>query len=135
MNKMSKEQYKQEHFPVVEPGAKPCGNQILVQLRTVKTTSAGGILLAPETKEFNDGNTQIGMLVKQGSIAFKDRASGQPWTEGAWAQLGDIVIVPKWGGFRFEIPVGDSRAIFAIFEDFNVKMVVEDNFEAFDRLL
>jgi len=30
---------------------------------------------------------------------------------------------------------GKEKAIFATFEDFNVKLVVESNFEAFDRLL
>jgi len=134
---LNKEDYVKQHFPEVEPGAKPCGNQILVQLRTMKAKTSGGIVLIEDTKEFNNGNTQLARVVKVGQIAFKDRSSGETWKEGAWAEVGDVVITPRWGGFRFEIPIPNSedKAIFAIFEDFNVKMVVEDNFEAFDQLL
>lgn len=134
---MSKDDYVAQHFPTVNPSARPTGNQILVQLRAVKEKTAGGIVLVEDTKEYNNGNTQVGMLVKVGQIAFKDRSSGETWKEGAWAEVGDICIFPRWGGFRYEIevPGSSTKAIFAIFEDFNVKMVVDSNFEAFDKLL
>jgi len=134
---VNKTDYVAKHFPDVEPGAKPCGNQILVQLRTVQSKTSGGIVLVEETKDFNNGNTQLARIVKVGQIAFKDRNSGETWKEGAWASVGDIVIIPRWGGFRFEIPIDgtDEKAIFAVFEDFNVKMVIEDNFDKFDTLL
>ena len=72
-----------------------------------------------------------------GGIAFRDRSSGDEWKEGAWAKVGDLVILPRWGGFRFEVPIDGTqdKAIFAIFDDTNVQMVVENNFEAFDKLL
>lgn len=134
---MTKDEYIKSHFPKVEPGAKPCGPKILVQLRTVKEKTSGGIVLVEETKEFNNGNTQIGCIVAVGGIAFRDRSSGDEWKEGAWAKVGDLVILPRWGGFRFEVPIDGTqdKAIFAIFDDTNVQMVVEDNFEAFDKLL
>lgn len=134
---MTKDEYIKQHFPKVEPGAKPAGAKILIQLRTVKEKTSGGIVLVEETKEFNQGNTQIGMVVAVGGIAFKDRSSGEEWKEGAWAKVGDLVILPRWGGFRFEVPIPNSgeKAIFAVFDDTNVQMVVESNFEAFDQLL
>lgn len=134
---MTKDEYIKQHFPKVEPGAKPAGAKILIQLRTVKEKTSGGIVLVEETKEFNQGNTQIGMVVAVGGIAFKDRSSGEEWKEGAWAKVGDLVILPRWGGFRFEVPIekGGEKAIFAVFDDTNVQMVVESNFEAFDQLL
>lgn len=134
---MKKEEYVAKHFPTVAPGVRPCGNKILVQLRTVPSATSSGIVLVQETKEFNNGNTQLARLVSKGAIAFKDRSSGETWKEGAWAEIGDIVIIPRWGGFRFEVPISgtDDVAIFAIFDDFNVSMVVEDNFEQLDKLL
>ncbi len=134
---MNKNEYVEQHFPQVESGAKPVGNQILVQLRTVRKKSSGGILLAEETKEYNQGNTQVARLVKLGQIAFKNRDSGDTWKEGAWAEVNDVVIMPKYGGFRFEIPIPgkDEKAIFALFNDYDVKLVVEGNFEAFDQIL
>lgn len=134
---MTKDEYISEHFPAVECGAKPTGNQILVQLRTMKKKSTGGIVLVEETREFNNGNTQLARLIKVGQIAYRNRESGEEWKEGAWAKVGDVIIVPKHGGFRFETPVPDSedKATFAIFNDYEVKMVVEDNFESFDQIL
>jgi co-chaperonin GroES (HSP10) len=134
---MNKNEYIVAHFPEVAPGARPCGNQVLVQFRTLKSTSKGGIVMVNDTKDFNNGNTQIARVVGLGHIAYKDRNTGEDWKEGAWAAIGDIVIVPRWGGFRFEVPIPgtEDKAIFAIFEDFNLKIVVESNFEAFDTLL
>ena len=90
-----------------------------------------------ETKQFNNGNTQIGRIVSVGGIAFCDRSSGEEWKEGALARVGDLVIVPRWGGFRVEVPVPDSdeKAIFCVFDDTNVQLGVEKNFEALDQLL
>lgn len=134
---ITKDDYVKEHFPNVETGVKPCGAKILVQLRTVKEKTVGGIVLANETKEFNQGNTMIGRIVAIGGIAFRDRSSGEEWKEGKWADVGDLVIIPRWSGFRFEleIPGSNDKAIFAIFDDVNVQMVVNDNFSAFDKLL
>ncbi len=134
---MDKEQYSKEHFPEVDPGAKPCGPQVMIQLRTVKKQSSGGIILATETREFNQGNTQVARVVRVGQIAFRDRSSGETWKEGAWAEAGDIVLAPRYGGFRFEVPIPgtEDEAIFAIINDTDIKMVIEGNFAAFDRIL
>ena len=131
------EQYLVEHFPSVDCKARPCGNQILVQLRTTKSKTAGGIYIPNETKQFNDGNTQIGKLVKIGPIAFHDRSSGDKWKEGAWADVGEVVVMPKWGGFRVETPIPESedKAIFCLYNDYDVKMVVEGDYSTFDQLV
>lgn len=134
---MTKDEYIKEHFPEVDSGAVPCGPKILVQLRTVKEKTATGIILAPETKEFNNGNTQVAKVVSVGQIAFRDRSTGEEWKEGAWAKVGDLVLIPRWGGFRFEvdIPGSEDKAVFAIFDDTNIGMRIEGNFAAFDKLL
>jgi co-chaperonin GroES (HSP10) len=134
---VNKNEYVAQHFPEVECGAKPVGNQVLVQLRTVKKKTSGGIVLVEETREFNQGNTQVARLVKTGQIAYRHRESGEAWKEGAWAEIGDIVIMPKYGGFRFDVPIlgSDETATFALFNDYDVKLVVEDNFESFDQIL
>lgn len=134
---MQKEEYIKKHFPDVDPGARPSGNQVMLQLRTAPKKSSGGIVLVEETKEFNKGNTQVARLVRVGQIAYRDRSSGETWKEGAWAEVGDLVLAPRYGGFRFEVPVPgtDDEAIFAIINDYDIKMVIEGNFEAFDRIL
>jgi hypothetical protein len=49
----------------------------------------------------------------------------QSWPEGSWAQVGDFIRVPKWGGDRWEIKVPgeddlDDPALFAVFNDHEV---------------
>lgn len=134
---LTQEQYVAAHFPEVEPGCEPCGAQILVQLRTMKQKSAGGIILANETKDFNQHNTRVCRLIRVGQIAFRNRDTGERWREGAWAKIGDILIMPAWGGFRFEVPIpgSEDKAVFATYSDHEVKLVVRENFEAFDQLL
>lgn len=134
---LSKEQYIEKHFPTVDSGARPTGNQIMIQLRTTPKQSRGGIVLVEETKDFNKGNTQVARVVSLGNIAYRDRTSGDTWKEGAWAEVGDIVLAPRFGGFRFEvaIPGTEDEAVFAIINDYDIKMVIESNFESFDKIL
>lgn len=44
----------------------------------------------------------IGKVVAIGPLAFKNRDTMQPWAEGSWAEVGDFVRVPRWGGDRWE---------------------------------
>ena len=134
---MQKEEYIAKHFPPVVPKVKPTGNQVLIQLRTISNKSKGGIVLVEETRDFNQGNTQVAKVVKVGQIAYQDRSTGETWKEGAWAEVGDLVLAPRYGGFRFEVPIPgtESNAIFALINDYDVKMVIEGDFETFDRIL
>ena len=77
---MRKEEYVKKHFPEVNPGAKPTGPKVMIQLRTVPK-KIGSIVLVEETKDFNQGNTQVARVVRVGQIAFRDRSSGETWKE------------------------------------------------------
>ena len=92
-------------FPGVKPGMEPFGGRVVVQLRRIKKKTAGKIILVEETKENEKWNNMIGKIVAMGPLAFKNRDTMQPWPEGTWAQVGDYVRVPKWGGDRWEIRV------------------------------
>ena len=92
-------------FPNVKPGMEPFGGRVVVQLRRIKKKTAGRIILVEETKENEKWNNMIGKIVAMGPLAFKNRDTMQPWVEGTWAQVGDYVRVPKWGGDRWEIRV------------------------------
>lgn len=134
---MDKTTYVGQHFPEVNPGATPVGNQLLIQLRTVQKKSSGGIIFVEETKDFNQGNTVVARVIKVGHIAYRDRNSGDTWKEGAWSEVGDVVLCPRYGGFRFSVPIPDTEdeAHFAVINDYDIKLVIESNFEAFDKLL
>ena len=88
-------------FPEVKPGQHPFGGRVIVQLRRIKKTS-GRIIFVEETKENEKWNNMIGKVVAIGPLAFKNRDTMQPWAEGSWAEIGDFVRVPRWGGDRWE---------------------------------
>ena len=117
------EQTLAEAFPVIDPLMAPYGARILVQLRAVKEkVSSAGIFIPQETNETEKWNTQVGKIISIGPLAFKKRESMEPWPEGAWAQVGDFVRVPKWGGDRWEIDFKDEqgaegKCLFTFFND------------------
>ena len=95
-------------FPNVRAGMEPLGGRVVIQLRRIKKKTAGKIILVEETKENEKWNNMIGKIVAIGPLAFKNRDTMQPWPEGTWAQVGDYVRVPKWGGDRWEIKAPDA---------------------------
>ena len=110
-------------FPGVKPGMEPFGGRVVIQLRRIKKKTAGKIILVEETKENEKWNNMIGKVVAVGPLAFKNRDTMQPWPEGTWAEVGDYVRVPKWGGDRWEINVpGDDD-----FEDPVLFMTLNDH--------
>jgi co-chaperonin GroES (HSP10) len=112
-------------FPDVSPGQQPFGGRVVVQLRRIKKTTASKIILVAETKETEKWQNMIGRVVCVGPLAFKNRDTMQPWPEGSWANVGDYVRVPKWGGDRWEVPVpGEAKeedpALFMVLNDHEI---------------
>jgi len=117
------EQTLEEAFPIVDPLMAPYGARVLVQLRAVKQkVTSSGIFIPEETQETEKWNTMIGKVIAIGPLAFRKRESMEPWPEGAWAQVGEFVRVPKWGGDRWEIDFVDEKGangkcLFTFFND------------------
>lgn len=113
-------------FPSVDPGAKPLGGRILVQLRrTKKKTTSAGIILVEETKEAEKWNNMVAKVIEIGPLAFKNRDTMQGWPEGSWVVAGDFIRVPKWGGDRWEVKVPgedtlEDPALFMILNDHEI---------------
>lgn len=113
-------------FPSVDPGAKPLGGRVLVQLRrTKKKTTGSGIILVEETKETEKWNNMVAKVVEVGPLAFKNRDTMQGWPEGSWVVAGDYIRVPKWGGDRWEVKVPgedhlEDAALFMILNDHEI---------------
>ena len=120
-------------FPSVDPGAKPLGARILVQLRrTKKKATSAGIILVEETKETEKWNNMVAKVIEIGPLAFKKRDTMEPWPEGSWCEVGDYIRVPKWGGDRWEVKVPgeddlEDPALFAVFNDHEVIAKVTGN--------
>lgn len=114
-----------EAFPAVEAGIQPFGSRVLVQIRTPKKRSNGGIILVDDTKDTEKWNTQIAKVISVGPLAFKNRDSMEAWPEGDWCKEGEFIRVPKYGGDRWEEPYIDENgdentAMFVIFNDLDI---------------
>lgn len=113
-------------FPSVDPGAKPLGGRILVQLRrTKKKATSMGIILVEETKETEKWQNMVAKVIEIGPLAFKHRDTMAAWPEGSWCQVGDYIRVPKWGGDRWEVKVPgedelEDSALFMVLNDHEV---------------
>jgi co-chaperonin GroES (HSP10) len=113
-------------FPSVDPGAKPLGGRILVQLRRSKQkTTSAGIILVEETKETEKWQNMVAKVIEIGPLAFKHRDTMLPWPEGSWIEVGEYIRVPKWGGDRWEVPVPgaddhEDPALFMVLNDHEV---------------
>lgn len=128
---ITKEEFDRS-FPLVDPGVRPFGTRVLVQIRNAKTKTAGGLILVEETKKDDQWNTQVALLRSIGPLAFRNRNSGEAWPEGAWASPGDFVRVPRWGGDRFSVLIsGDAPekeyALFCMFLDHELSGEVTSN--------
>ena len=116
-------------FPKANPGLKPFGNKVLVQLRTPKTRSQGGIILPTETTETEIWNTQVAKVHSLGPVAFRNRDTLEPWPEGNWCEAGAYVRVPKYGGDRWWVPTEDNPkevALFILIKDLDIAGEVAD---------
>lgn len=113
-------------FPSVDPGAKPLGGRILVQLRrTTKKATSMGIILVEETKETEKWQNMVAKVIEIGPLAFKHRDTMLGWPEGSWCAVGDFIRVPKWGGDRWEVRVpgedeNEDPALFMVLNDHEV---------------
>ena len=113
----------EQAFPIVDPGLRPFGSRVLVQLRRPKERSEGGIILTDDARETEKWNTQSARVISLGPVAFKHRQTLEPWPEGDWCEVGTFVRVPKYGGDRWEVPYGpgaEDRALFTIFNDLDI---------------
>lgn len=99
-----------ECFPEIDPGIDVAGDRVLVQLRREKTTSKGGIILVDETKATLRFNETVAKVIQIGPLAYKSPDTLEPWPEGPWCKVGDLVRTIKYGGDRFVVQPDDEGA-------------------------
>lgn len=109
----------EQAFPDVDPGLRPFGSKVLVQIRTPMKRTRGGIVIPEESRDTELWNTQVSKVITLGPVAFRDRDTLKEWPEGQWVQPGAFVRCPKYGGDRWEVPVPNSQdaALFCLFND------------------
>jgi co-chaperonin GroES (HSP10) len=119
----------EDSFPLVDPGAIPLGARVLVQLRKAKKRmTKSGILLPEETRDTERAQNPVAKVIAFGPLAFKKRDTLEPWVEGIWCELGDLLRVPKWTGDRWTFPHGtDDSVEFMVLNDHEVIAKITGN--------
>jgi co-chaperonin GroES (HSP10) len=129
------EQSLDEAFPSVDPGVKPLGSLVLLQVKAAATKTRSGLVLLSQTVETEADNTRVAKVISFGPLAFRDRGKNEPWPEGAWVKEGDFVRIGMYGGDRWRVLVEELTdaktgkvtkvfAEFALIEDLNLKGLV-----------
>jgi len=108
-------------FPEIDPGVKPFGSRVLLQIRRAKNKTKGGIILSGETRDTEMWNTQVAKVRAIGPLAYHNRNTMEPWPEGTWADVGSYVRAPKYGGDRWSVRIADGEEIiFVLFNDLDL---------------
>ena len=112
------EAYKEPSDRVLDPEAiggsllermpDPTGWRILVLPYRGKGKTDGGIYLPDTVVQEQTVSTQVGYVLKVGSLAYKDT---EKFPTGSWCEQGDWVMFARYSGSRFKIDGGEVRIL------------------------
>ena len=73
-----------------------------------KTKTEGGVYLSDKTQENIQMTTVVGLVIKMGSLCYKDKAK---FPDGPWCKEGQFVIYGRYAGARFKTKYGEHRIL------------------------
>lgn len=80
----------------------PAGYRILLEMEEIDEKTAGGIWLAPQTKDADEAASKRGTVLAIGEFCFKEYP-------GPWCRVGDVVTIAKYAGTVEEDPTTGKR--------------------------
>jgi|TARA_R110000764_G_scaffold211501_1_gene297601 co-chaperonin GroES (HSP10) len=86
----------------------PTGWRILILPYKGQGKTEGGILLPASVVDQQKISTQVGYVLKVGSLAYKDT---DKFPTGAWCAEKDWVMFARYAGSRFQIDGGEVRIL------------------------
>ena len=86
----------------------PTGWRLLILPYRGKGKTDGGIYLPDKIVEEQTVSTQVGYVLKVGSLAYKD---SEKFPTGPWCEQGDWVMFARYAGSRFRIDGGEVRIL------------------------
>jgi co-chaperonin GroES (HSP10) len=86
----------------------PTGWRILVLPYRGKGKTEGGLYMPDTVVEQAQVSTQVGYVLKVGSLAYKD---SEKFPSGAWCEEKDWVMFARYSGSRFNIDGGEVRIL------------------------
>ena len=86
----------------------PTGWRMLVLPFKMKEKTKGGVILAEDTLERQQGASQVGLVMAMGSQCYKDK---ERYPEGPWCKEKDWVMFARYAGSRIKIEGGEMRLL------------------------
>ena len=86
----------------------PTGWRLLILPYRGKGKTDGGIYLPDKVVEEQTVSTQVGYVLKVGSLAYQD---SEKFPSGPWCKQGDWVMFARYAGSRFKIEGGEVRIL------------------------
>ena len=119
MTLIKPKRYEEKNKIIVPKGAKetekyldiipnPVGYRILVRPYEGKTKTEGGVYLSDKTQENIQMTTVVGLVIKMGSLCYKDKVK---FPDGPWCKEGQFVIYGRYAGARFKTKYGEHRIL------------------------
>ena len=103
-------------------GIEVFNNQILVGIYVRPEKTAGGILLADQTRNEDKHQGKVGLVLKKGPLAFVDDARND--FQGQDVQVGDWIAYRVQDGWSLTINGPGGKVTCRMIEDVHVKMRV-----------
>ena len=97
----------------------PTGWRLLILPYRGKGKTDGGIYLPDKVVEEQTVSTQVGYVLKVGSLAYKD---SEKFPTGPWCEQGDWVMFGRYAGSRFKIDGAEPRLL----NDDEILAVIDD---------
>lgn len=95
-----------EQANINQSGILPTGGHLLVLPEKVEEMTAGGIILPQETRDKEQRESTVGILIAVGAGAWVDLDDGSPW-----AEVGDKVSYPRHAGVSMTGRDGESYVL------------------------
>ena len=93
---------------LIERMPDPTGWRLLILPYRGKGKTEGGIYLPDAVVQEQTVSTQVGYVLKVGSLAYGDKEKFPP---GPWCAKGDWVMFARYAGSRFKIDGGEVRIL------------------------
>tara|TARA_R100001460_G_scaffold1602_2_gene5931 strand:- start:1902 stop:2315 length:414 start_codon:yes stop_codon:yes gene_type:complete len=93
---------------LIERMPSPTGWRLLILPYRGKGKTEGGLYLPDKVVEDNQISTQVGFVLKMGSMAYKDP---EKFPSGPWCAEKDWVMFARYAGSRFKIDGGEVRIL------------------------
>lgn len=121
-------------FPDVEPGVRPYGSRVLVQLKASARKTKGGLLIGDSDAITDEDNTQVAKVIRVGIGAYCDRAALKRWPEyDDMPQAGAFVRIPLYSNTANSWTVAhptdkEMRVKFTLIDDLQIQGEQPDPF-------